>query len=614
MSRILSFANKGCLVLLLFLLMLSVSCTKSEDDIRHVIGVAQANLSDPWREVMNAEILAAASEYAEVRVVFSNAGGSSVKQKADIERMIRLGVDLLIVSPVDSRSISPVIQDVYANLPVIVLDKAIEGYDYSLFIGVDNDLVGQLAGRHIKRLSLGRPIQVIEVTGDLNALPVVERMEGLRNALKDAPEIEIIGSFSAGWQRDLAEDLTEEHRSLFEQSDVVFAHNDAMAYGVHRALERYGVKNKPIIGIDGISGPQGGLELVFEGILEATITCPTGGEEAVLRAMDILEHQSGLPKKIILRSSLVTQETLASQSSPIPALRKDSPITLGFAHPGRESAWRLANIKSIGDAAKDEGIRLIEVNANNSQEAQIAAIRSFIDAGVDVIGFSPIVATGWDEVLREARDAGIPVICSDRTVEVSDENLVTTYLVSDFWEEGRRAAQWLKDETAQEDQVKIVEIAGLPGSTPAIDRAAGFAEVVDQSPHLTLIDSTPGDFIENLGYEAMVRLLIRHSQIDAVFAHNDDMALGAIRAIEEAGLNPGKDILLVSIDGVREAFLAMRRGKLNCTVECSPLLGPPLMKAVKDFVAGEELPLRINPEEGVFPMEVARELIGTRPY
>jgi simple sugar transport system substrate-binding protein len=199
-------------------------------------------------------------------------------------------------------------------------------------------------------------------------------------------------------------------------------------------------------------------------------------------------------------------------------------------------------------------------------------------------------------------------------VEVADETLVTTYLVADFLEEGRRAAGWLIDETAGRKDVRIVEIAGLLGSTPAIDRARGFADFIDRYDSHRIIDSEPGDFIENLGYNVMTRFLLRHDRIDVVYAHNDDMALGAIRAIEESGLQPGKDILLVSIDGVKAAFQAMKKGKLNCTVECSPLLGPQLMKAVQDYVNGEELPLRINTEEGVFPMEVARDYINSRPY
>jgi ABC-type sugar transport system substrate-binding protein len=601
----------------LTVLLASCSLDRKATDIEYLIGVAQANLSEPWREVMNNEILETAKRYPNVRIVFTNAGNSWKKQEADIDKLIQSGIDLLIVSPVESREITPAIRHAHDRTPVIVLDKAIEGYDYSLFIGVDNHLVGKQAARFIGRNAADKETKVIEITGSRDSLPVIERIQGFREEIAKSENVRLIGSFSADWLRDTAEDLTTENLSLFRESDVIFAHNDAMAFGVYRALSRAGIEGKAIIGIDGLTGSEGGQALVEAGILTATITCPTGGKEAVQRAMDILTDRDGLPKKIFLRSSLMTKTLLADKYA---APRGDSgrkpgdPIVLGFAQLGSESAWRDANTKSIISAAQSSGITLLFENAELSQDKQIAALRSFIRAEVDVIAFAPLVSTGWDEVLKEARDAGIPVICSDRTVEVSDETLVTTYLVADFIEEGRRAASWLIEETRGSDDIRIVEIGGLEGSTPAEDRATGFHEFIVRHEGYQIIDSEPADFIENLGYDVMTKFLLRHERIDAVYAHNDDMALGAIRAIEEAGLKPGQDILLVSIDGVKAAFQAMRKGKLNCTVECSPLLGPQLMKAVQDYVNGEDLPLRINTEEGVFPMETAKDFISSRPY
>ena len=598
---------------------LSVSCSleRESTEIQYLIGVAQANLSEPWRDVMNTEILETAGSYPNVRVVFTNAGDSWKKQASDIDKLKRSGIDLLIVSPVESREITPAIGEAYSQIPVIVIDKAIEGYDYSLFIGVDNFLVGKQAARYVRRYSGTDDINVIEITGSAESLPVIERMQGFREELDASDNINLVGSYSADWLRDKAQDITAENLDIFSRSDVVFAHNDAMAFGVYRAFADAGVDNKIIIGIDGLTGPEGGIALVEAGILDATITCPTGGKEAVNRAMDILTERDGLPKKIFLRSSLMTQSILDEKyASPLnnEDRNPEDPIVLGFAQLGKESAWREANTKSIISAAEESGITLLFEDADLDQDKQIAAIRSFIEAEVDAIAFAPIVSTGWDEVLQEAKAAGIPVICSDRTVEVADETLVTTYLVADFIEEGRRAAGWVVGETQNWDDVRIVEIAGLVGSTPAIDRANGFADFIARFDTHRIIDSEPGDFIDNLGYDVMTRFLLRHKQIDIVYAHNDDMALGAIRAIEEAGLEPGVDILIVSIDGVKAAFQAMKKGKLNCTVECSPLLGPQLMKAVQDYVNGEELPLRINTEEGVFPMEVAKEFISSRPY
>ncbi len=358
------------------------------------------------------------------------------------------------------------------------------------------------------------------------------------------------------------------------------------------------------------------------GVLSATLTCPTGGKEALVYAMDILRHEGGIPKKMILRTSLVTRGTIASpQAVPArraPAAQPDRRIVLGFAQVGKESEWRLANTESIKSAAREAGIDLIFVDGEQKQENQVKAIRSFIERKVDVIAFSPVVESGWDQVLLEAKAAGIPVILSDRTVDSTDESLWATFMGSDFIEEGRRAARWLVGHLKTDRPVNIVELQGTVGSAPAIDRKIGFEEVLRGHPNYRIIRSESGDFFRNIGRDVMRRVLkdLKGSgeHVDALFAHNDDMAIGAIQALEEYGYRPGKDVVIVSVDAARIAFRAMIEGKLNCTVECSPLLGKQLMKAVKDYMAGKELPVRNITSEGVFPAEVARAELSRRKY
>ncbi len=303
------------------------------------------------------------------------------------------------------------------------------------------------------------------------------------------------------------------------------------------------------------------------------------------------------------------------------ALAKDK-VVVGFSQIGAESAWRVANTESIvSEAKKRPHIELKFSDAQQKQENQIKAIRSFISQGVDVIAFSPVVETGWEPVLKEAKRAGIPVILSDRAVDVQDDSLWVTFMGSDFVEEGRRAGNWLKENydrlknpDKSSDVVNVVELQGTVGSAPAIDRKVGFAEVTEGTP-FKIIKSQSGDFTRAKGKEVMEAFLKSEGKnIDVLYAHNDDMALGAIQAIEEYGLAPGKDIIIVSIDAVRGAFEAMLDGKLNCTVECSPLLGPQLFDAVDDLMAGKELPKRIVTNEGVFPAEVAAEVLPTRTY
>jgi len=300
----------------------------------------------------------------------------------------------------------------------------------------------------------------------------------------------------------------------------------------------------------------------------------------------------------------------------------DKKIVLGFSQIGAESEWRTANTESIKASAQKSGIELKFSDAQQKQENQIKALRSFIQQKVDVIAFSPVVETGWDAVLQEAKEAKIPVILTDRSVKMSNgkaEDYYVTFMGSDFVEEGRKTAKWLVDFMKKDkEEVNIVELQGTVGSAPAIDRKAGFEEVMKQHANYKIIKSQTGDFTRAKGKEVMESFLksakAEGKKIDVLYAHNDDMAIGAIQAIEEAGLKPGKDIIIVSIDAVKGAFEAMIAGKLNASIECSPLLGDQLMDAAKELVAGKTIPKRIVTKEGVFPADVAAKELPNRKY
>ena len=306
----------------------------------------------------------------------------------------------------------------------------------------------------------------------------------------------------------------------------------------------------------------------------------------------------------------------ACAGSALPAFAA-KPLTIGFSQVGAESEWRTANTESIKAAAKQSGINLKFADAQQQQQNQVKAIRSFIAQRVDVIAFSPVVETGWETVLREAKNAKIPVILTDRAVKVSDPSLYVSFIGSDFVEEGRRAGRWLQDYAKKNPtrQLNIVELQGTTGAAPANDRKKGFAEVIAGNPKMKIIRSQTADFTRAKGKEVMEAFLKSEGKnINVLYAHNDDMAIGAIQAIEEAGLKPGKDIVIVSIDGVRGAFEAMMQGKLNATVECNPLLGPTLMQTAQAVAAGKPVAQRITVTEGVFPAEVAAKEFPNRKY
>jgi simple sugar transport system substrate-binding protein len=315
---------------------------------------------------------------------------------------------------------------------------------------------------------------------------------------------------------------------------------------------------------------------------------------------------------------LVARRTLLAAALALPAFSTlAAGLTMGFSQVGAESEWRTANSASIKAAAKQAGITLKFADAQQKQENQVKAIRSYIAQKVDVIAFSPVVESGWDTVLKEAKAAGIPVILTDRAVKVSDPSLYVTFIGSDFVEEGRKAGRWLLERAAKTPNatLNIVELQGTVGSAPAIDRKKGFEEVIKANPKLQIIRSQSGEFTRAKGKEVMESFLKqRDKKIDVLYAHNDDMAIGAIQAIEEAGLKPGVDIVIISIDGVRGAFEAMKAGKLNVTVECNPLLGPQLMQLAKDIVAKKPVEKRITVNESVFPAEVAAKELPNRKY
>lgn len=305
---------------------------------------------------------------------------------------------------------------------------------------------------------------------------------------------------------------------------------------------------------------------------------------------------------------------LIAAGLPLP-LWAQGKIVLGFSQIGAESEWRTANTESIKASAKEHGIELKFSDAQQKQENQIKALRSFIAQKVDVIAFSPVVESGWGTVLREAKAAKIPVILTDRAVNEKDDSLWVSFMGSDFVEEGRKAGRWLLQNYKGQGDVNIVELQGTVGSAPAIDRKKGFEEVIKAQPRFKIIRSQTGDFTRAKGKEVMEAFLkAEGKKINVLYAHNDDMAIGAIQAIEEAGLKPAKDVTIISIDAVKGAFQAMMAGKLNVSVECSPLLGPQLMQAVKDLKAGKTLPKRIVTEEGIFPMETAAQEFPKRKY
>lgn len=607
-------------ILVLFLCVLTLAGCMSLEKVRstnieYVIGVSLANLNEQWRLVLKNELEAEAQKYDSVRLVILDAAGDSAKQAEDVNRLIGFGIDLLIISPGDVEVLTPVISDAYEQIPVIVLDRVVEGYDYSLFVGPDNSLIGRQAGETVLDFLESDQINegsVLEIKAD--NLANESRSKDFIHTLSDAG-VYTHSIYVEDATRDCVEDYLLSQPEILDGIDIIFAHNDYMAYGAKLALEKLGKTGIRIVGLDGFSGEKGGLQMVENGIIDATVTCPTGGSEAIRYAIDIINGVSGIPKQIILRSHKIREDNVLTYQDEITYPKQEKEIIrVGYAQIMEESNWRKASIESIQYAAKEFDIDLTVKYNEQSIEDQMTQVREFIAEDMDVIVISPVVTEGWEEILIEAKEAGIPVLLVDRTVAVKEE-LYNSFIGADFEEEGRRCARWMLQETEDLEQVRIMELRGTEGSSPAQNRKVGFESVISEDDKYQIVHTECGNFTREGGKQAVGNYLRSNEwNIDVIYAHNDDMALGAVEVLKEYGIEPGTDVKIMSVDGTSDGLVALKKGEINCVVECNPLLGPQIMKAITDLMEEKELPLRIITDEIVFTKDTPEQLLKNRKY
>jgi galactofuranose transport system substrate-binding protein len=283
-------------------------------------------------------------------------------------------------------------------------------------------------------------------------------------------------------------------------------------------------------------------------------------------------------------------------------------LVVGFSQIGSESGWRAAETSVSKIEAEKRGIELKISDAQQKQENQIKAVRSFIAQHVDAIFIAPVVATGWDAVLKEAKTAKIPVFLLDRKIDVKDDSLYLSAVTSDAVYEGKAAGDWLAKATS--GKCNIVELQGTVGASVALDRKKGFEQAIASHPDMKIIRTQSGDFTRAKGKEVMESFIKAENggkNICAMYSHNDDMAIGGIQAIKEAGLKPGKDILIVSIDGVPDYFKAMSEGEANATVELTPnMAGPAFDELIAFKKDGKAPPKWHQTDSKVFTPETAK--------
>jgi ABC-type sugar transport system substrate-binding protein len=311
--------------------------------------------------------------------------------------------------------------------------------------------------------------------------------------------------------------------------------------------------------------------------------------------------------------------TAAMSAGPIAAQGEFSyeDMTVGFIQTGSESGWRAANTASFKETAEQLGVDLKFYDAQNKLENQVSAFHQFNqDPEVDVIILAALDVTGYDEVLQEAKDNGKIVVLEDRRID-ADPELYATYIGSDFNLEGQKAALAMCDLLADSESKKIVEITGAVGASAAIDRAAGFREAMGECG-IEIVDSQTGNWGVAESKAVMEAFLKNHDDIVGVFGHNDEEAIGAVQAIEEAGLVPGEDIKVIGVDATAHGFEYLIPGKINTLIECNPLLGPQVYEAALAAMNGEELPTWVPSQEGEFHASQGADeltaILETRKY
>jgi simple sugar transport system substrate-binding protein len=319
----------------------------------------------------------------------------------------------------------------------------------------------------------------------------------------------------------------------------------------------------------------------------------------------------------------------------------DRKIVMGYSQIGAESEWRTACTNSVQAAAKEWNIDLRFSDAQQKQENQLQAIRTFIRQKVDIIAFTPVVETGWEAILKECLDAGIPTICVDRSIQGSDrkapnpndkndpDNWFTAFIGSDMEQEGNRAAKWMIANVPKllpgKSVYKIAELQGTVGSSAMTGRFKGFRDTLGipaasatgtgSDGKFQIILSQTGDFTRAQGKQVMEAFMKSNGkEIDVLFAHNDDMGIGAIQAIQEAGRVPGKDIIIIGIDAVKGAFEAMIAGTMNASIECSPLLGPQVMETAVKILNKQPVEKWVVSNESDFDQTNAAAVFPSRQY
>jgi ABC-type sugar transport system substrate-binding protein len=283
--------------------------------------------------------------------------------------------------------------------------------------------------------------------------------------------------------------------------------------------------------------------------------------------------------------------------------------TFGFAQTENNNPWRIAQTESMRNAAEENGVEIVITDAQSNTPKQVSDIQDMIAQGVDVLFIPPREEQGLEPALQSAHEAGVPVFLVDREANAEICEDYISFMGSNFVEQGERAAEWLVEAT--NGRAKVAELQGTVGASVTADRGEGFKSVIDENSGMEIVASQSGNFNRAEGQNVTEQILGGNPDLDAVYAHNDEMAIGAIQALKDAGRKPGEDVTVVSVDGTRDALQAIIDGELGATVETNPRFGPLAFDTAERFLSGEQIPTKITVQDRLFDKSNAAQFIDS---
>ncbi|GMQ61832.1 substrate-binding domain-containing protein [Vallitalea maricola] len=570
------------IIIIAFFIINSLTSKSSKDpQIDYLIGMSHPNLSEEWQILVNEQMKNEAEKIDNLSVIFTNAGSSTYKQVKDINMLMDYGIDLLIITVNDANVLGPLLSEINKKIPVIVLDRDVSNYDFTLYIGPDYYSLGKKAGERVVSLLGKNGGKVIEVRGPIEEPSVVELSHGFDYIINQHPNINILTSISSEWLTSQTEERMNKLLKKIYDFDIVFAHNNAMALGAYYASKTQDLDIK-LIGVSGLMSNKY-RSYLEEGILDTTFLCPIGGKEAIDYAIDILNGENDIPRKIILNTIPITKENMTGiESEPI----KRESIKLGYIDSYTSDSF---NLETTYTAFEKESIELLYRNINSNLSIkqqhveQLEAIKNLIDNDVDMIAISPVVSSGWDEVLTIANKKNIPIILLNNMVN-SKENLWTTYVGSDYYDQGKLAASYLVNNVYNmKNDIVIAEIRGHSKSASTIQRTEGFNQVINGYSRINVKYRVDTDLSFEEAYKQMTRIL-DDDKVNVVFTHEEDISYGALKAIKDYGLTIGKDIIMVTT--CNSVDTSMNNRDISCLVQSYPVTQSQLIKVVRDYMNG----------------------------